>query len=68
MTSKIWITKRSIDCSTRKLAKPGGYQLRGSFYLENGSVCQSRPTDSIAKVLTNDHRNFGKNDMANLDH
>ncbi|KAG5576327.1 hypothetical protein H5410_056461 [Solanum commersonii] len=35
-TSKIWITKRSIDYSTRKLAKRGVYPLRGSFDLENG--------------------------------
>ncbi|KAG5576351.1 hypothetical protein H5410_056485 [Solanum commersonii] len=68
MRSKIWFTKRSKDYSTRKSTKLLVYYLRGSFHLENGSVCRSGPTDSIAKVLTDVHKNFDKKDIANLDH
>ncbi|KAG5576415.1 hypothetical protein H5410_056549 [Solanum commersonii] len=39
MTSKIWIPKRSMAYSTRKLAKRGFYPLWCSFNLENGLVC-----------------------------
>ncbi|KAG5576360.1 hypothetical protein H5410_056494 [Solanum commersonii] len=56
MTSKIWITKRSIDYSTQKLAKPGVYPLRWSFDFENGSVYPLGPTISIAKFLTDIHK------------
>ncbi|KAG5576341.1 hypothetical protein H5410_056475 [Solanum commersonii] len=82
MMSEIWITKRSIDYSTRKLAKWGAYLFWGSFDLENGPICPSRetgcnakwpifsfqPTDSIAKVLTESKKNFSKKDIGNPDH
>ncbi|KAG5576353.1 hypothetical protein H5410_056487 [Solanum commersonii] len=67
MRSKIWFTKRFMNYSTRKLAKQMVYYLRGSFHLENGSVCRSGPIDSITKILTDVHENFDKNDIANLD-
>ncbi|KAG5576304.1 hypothetical protein H5410_056438 [Solanum commersonii] len=35
------------------MAKSGVYLLWESFDLENGSVCPSRSTGSITKVLTN---------------
>ncbi|KAG5576293.1 hypothetical protein H5410_056427 [Solanum commersonii] len=40
-----------MDCSTRKLAKWGDYQLRVSFNLENGPVFPLGPTGSIVKVF-----------------
>ncbi|KAG5576316.1 hypothetical protein H5410_056450 [Solanum commersonii] len=68
MILEIRITKRSMDYSTRKLAKWVVYQLQGSFHLENGSVCPSGLTFSIAKVLMDVPKNFRKNDIQNLDH
>ncbi|KAG5576338.1 hypothetical protein H5410_056472 [Solanum commersonii] len=68
MTLEIWITKRFMDYSTRKLVKWVVYQLRGSCHLENGLVCLSEPTGSIAKVLTDVQENFRKNNIGNLDH
>ncbi|KAG5576330.1 hypothetical protein H5410_056464 [Solanum commersonii] len=47
MTSKIQISKRSMDYSTRKSVKWAVYKLRGSFDLENRSDFQSGPTSSI---------------------
>ncbi|KAG5576307.1 hypothetical protein H5410_056441 [Solanum commersonii] len=67
MRSEIRFTKRSMDYSTRKLAKRLVYQLWGLFHLENMSIFPSGPTNSIAKVLMDIHENFGKNDIANLD-
>ncbi|KAG5576364.1 hypothetical protein H5410_056498 [Solanum commersonii] len=55
MTSKIWITKISMDYSSRKLAKREVYLLRGLFDLENGTVCLSGQTTSKAKVLMDVH-------------
>ncbi|KAG5572582.1 hypothetical protein H5410_062348 [Solanum commersonii] len=49
MTLKFWITKKSMDYSTRKSAKWGVCLLRGSFDLENRPVWLSGPTVSIAK-------------------
>ena len=34
------------------------YLLWGSFELESGPICSSRPTSSITKVLTDVHENF----------
>ncbi|KAG5576333.1 hypothetical protein H5410_056467 [Solanum commersonii] len=68
MTSEIWITKRSMDNSTRKLVKRVVYQLRGSSHLENRPICPSGQNDSITKVLTNVHKKFRKNDIENLDY
>ncbi|KAG5576380.1 hypothetical protein H5410_056514 [Solanum commersonii] len=53
---------------TQKLTKRGIYLLRGSFDLENGPICPSRPTSAIAKVLMTSTNFFCKNDVGNLDH
>ncbi|KAG5569181.1 hypothetical protein H5410_058947 [Solanum commersonii] len=68
MTSKIWITTKSMDYSTQKLAKRWVYSLRVSFDLENGPIFPSSSIDSIAKVLTNVYEKFGKDDVENIDH
>ncbi|KAG5576369.1 hypothetical protein H5410_056503 [Solanum commersonii] len=56
MTLEIWITKRSMDYITGKLAKWGVYLLRGLFDLENGPICPSGLTNSIVKVSTDVHK------------
>ncbi|KAG5576471.1 hypothetical protein H5410_056605 [Solanum commersonii] len=58
MTSKILMTKRSMDYSTQKVAKLGVYSLWDSFDLENGMIFPSEPIGSIAKVLTDVHEIF----------
>ncbi|KAG5576363.1 hypothetical protein H5410_056497 [Solanum commersonii] len=62
MTSKIWITKRSMVYSTQKLAKRGVYPLWAPFTLTMGRlVFPFGPTVSIAKVWTDVRENFWQN-------
>ncbi|KAG5576452.1 hypothetical protein H5410_056586 [Solanum commersonii] len=72
MTSKIWMTKRSMDYSTKiskmgglpvtgihtKISKTGVYPIRASFDHGNGPIYPFGPTGSIAKVLIDVHKIF----------
>ncbi|KAG5576422.1 hypothetical protein H5410_056556 [Solanum commersonii] len=66
MTSEIWITKRFMEYSTQKSTKWGIYLFWGSFDFVNRSICTSRQTGSIARVLTDVHEKFSKNDHTKI--
>ncbi|KAG5576391.1 hypothetical protein H5410_056525 [Solanum commersonii] len=55
-----------MDSKTRKLANSrGGLPALCSFDRENGPVFPLGPITSIAKVLTDSTKDFGKNDVGN---